>query len=596
MQDAEIRLLGRPEIRRGGTAVAPPRGRKAWAVLAFILLSEQPVSRERLASLLFAEARDPLGALRWTLAELRRALGVPEALRGNPLSPAALRDRVSVDVMAVCADLPDPALIRGELLEGIDPGGDGVFASWLTVERRRWSGICEGVLHAATLVKLAGDHPRDAAALASRALELNPFDETLHELLVRCLVRSGDVGAARHQATRCEVLFERELGRQPDARIRRAAEEGVPGAGAIGDPAAAWAQLRAGNAALEAGAVEPGIACLRSACAEARAAGDSGLLSHALVTLGSALVHAVRGRDEEAAALLHEGLAVATPSRERAMIVVAARELGYVDVQAGRPVAASRWLHRATELAATDEERAAVLGVRGMALSDRAHYAPAIRLFSQSVAAAERAVAGHQAAWSLALLGRTLLLRNELEAAAEALDRSLELIAVHALIALQPLPEALRGEVALRQGDIDRATKLVDHAFSLGCHIADPCWEAFAARACGLLHAQAGQHGTAVTWLRDAALRATRVADGYVWAHAHCLDALAGALIDEGAADALSVVETLEGIAAHGDMRELVVRAAMHRARLGDRSAGETARLLAESIENPGLEAELAAV
>jgi hypothetical protein len=42
-------------------------------------------------------------------------------------------------------------------------------------------------------------------------------------------------------------------------------------------------------------------------------------------------------------------------------------------------------------------------------------------------------------------------------------------------------------------------------------------------------------------------------------------------------------------------MRELVVRAALHRARLGDPSGLESARLLGESIDNPALHAELAA-
>jgi hypothetical protein len=41
-------------------------------------------------------------------------------------------------------------------------------------------------------------------------------------------------------------------------------------------------------------------------------------------------------------------------------------------------------------------------------------------------------------------------------------------------------------------------------------------------------------------------------------------------------------------------MREFVVRAALHRARLGDAAAAASARLLAETIENPALHAQLA--
>ena len=95
--------------------------------------------------------------------------------------------------------------------------------------------------------------------------------------------------------------------------------------------------------------------------------------------------------------------------------------------------------------------------------------------------------------------------------------------------------------------------------------------------------------------LRDAADRAVRVADPYVWIHAHCLDALAGVAIADGAPDARDCVARLERVAARGDLRELVVRAALHRARLGDPGGVAPARLLAEAIDNPALHAELAA-
>jgi hypothetical protein len=54
-------------------------------------------------------------------------------------------------------------------------------------------------------------------------------------------------------------------------------------------------------------------------------------------------------------------------------------------------------------------------------------------------------------------------------------------------------------------------------------------------------------------------------------------------------------VAELERLAARGDMRELVVRAALHRMSLGDPGGLESARLLGETIDNPVLHAELAA-
>ena len=130
-----IRLLGRPEIERDGVLVAPPRGHKAWAVLAYLLLAERRVGRTRLASLVFGGADDPLGALRWTLAQLRRALGAPSALRDDPLE-LGLPPGVIVDALALAAGDPDPQLARGEFLEGVDPVAGAVFDAWLLVERR----------------------------------------------------------------------------------------------------------------------------------------------------------------------------------------------------------------------------------------------------------------------------------------------------------------------------------------------------------------------------------------------------------------------------------------------------------------------------
>src|SRR2546429_8660003 len=92
-----IRLLGKPRIERDGARAAGPRGRKTWALLTYLLLCERAPPRGRVASLLFPEADDPLGALRWSLADLRRMLGRTEVATGDPLELGLPAD-VSVDV------------------------------------------------------------------------------------------------------------------------------------------------------------------------------------------------------------------------------------------------------------------------------------------------------------------------------------------------------------------------------------------------------------------------------------------------------------------------------------------------------------------
>jgi len=88
--------------------------------------------------------------------------------------------------------------------------------------------------------------------------------------------------------------------------------------------------------------------------------------------------------------VLHEAIRLATQAGDRETAVTAHRELGFVEVQAGRRQTAETWLARASALADTDAEVAAVLGVRGMNASDTAHYPAAFRHLRESVEGAER--------------------------------------------------------------------------------------------------------------------------------------------------------------------------------------------------------------
>jgi DNA-binding SARP family transcriptional activator len=103
-----IRLLGAPRIERHGEPGVGPRGNKAWALLAYLALSRQAPSRRKLAELLFSEAADPLGALRWSLAQLRQTLQQPNAVKGDPVE-LALEPETRIDLRRLRAvGLPDP--------------------------------------------------------------------------------------------------------------------------------------------------------------------------------------------------------------------------------------------------------------------------------------------------------------------------------------------------------------------------------------------------------------------------------------------------------------------------------------------------------
>ncbi|HYN95214.1 MAG TPA: tetratricopeptide repeat protein [Pilimelia sp.] len=593
-----IRLLGPPTIERDGGPARPPRGRKAWALLAYLLLTDRPPGRNHLAELLFGDADDPLAALRWTLAELRRCVGDGVTLTGDPVV-TTLGDGVAVDVQLLTREFADPAPlldVGGQLLEGVQPASSPEFESWLLVARHRVAATAEARLRQAAVALLAAGRAGEAVAYAARAVARNPLEEGNHELLVRSLAVTGDLTAAQQQIAACEDLLRRELGVPPSTALREAATVG-PGSAMVsplGGRAAAVSQIEAGRAAIAAGAVDAGVQCLRRAVAEATRSGDAALRARALAALGSALVHAIRGRDEEGAVVLHEAIQLAGRAGDRATAVTAHRVLGFVEVQAGRHATAGAWLAKAQAIAETDGELAAILGVRGMAASDRGDYPAALDHLGESVERARRCGDHRQQAWSLSLMGRAHLLRAERSQAAVALARCMELVQEQRWMAFLPWPQALRAELDLRAGDTDSAADGLERAWVLACQVDDPCWEGMAARGLGLLHAARGDHVTATGWLAEAASRCSRVPDRYQWVHGHVLDAAITTALDHGDNDrARPLVVTLAELAARCDLGELVVRAHLHRGRLGDRTALASARLLGAGIDNPALTALL---
>ncbi|HEY5633901.1 MAG TPA: BTAD domain-containing putative transcriptional regulator [Burkholderiaceae bacterium] len=585
-----IYLLGAARVERDGKTVAAPRGNKVWGLLAYLLLRKAPVSRAHLASLLFEEAEDPLAALRWNLSQLRSLLGVT-GLRGHALALSLPRSaRVDVDAVVggSWADAIRVPALGHTLLEGMKFASSPSFEVWLATERRRVQACTEAVLHEAALARLAAGAANEAAELAGRLVQLNPLDENYQALLVRSLGAAGDgVGAAR-QAAACRELFQRELGVQPGEslelamRTSTAAPTAAPATGRAG----VLAQLDAGKAAIEAGVLEAGLQCLRRAIREADALGDAVLRARARIALGGALVHAARGRDEEGATALHEALAVgekAAPS----LAAAACRELGYVEFLRGRYERALGWLRRAAPLAGDDRtERARIAAVHGAVLSDTARYAAAAASLRDALALAEAAGDARQTAYVQSMLGRVHLMCGDLDAAATALDGSLAL-ARKEWTAFVPWPQSLRAEVDLARGEIDAASERLEHAYALGRQLDDPCWEGIAGRGLGRVAIARGEPRRAAELLVDALARCVRLPDAYLWGKAYALDVLCGLAVQQRMPQARAWVDELLELTGRCEMRELTVRAHLHRAALGEKASAGAARLLAREIDNP---------
>ena len=181
-----IQLIGRPRFNRDGESVAGPRGHKAWAVLARLVRSTDPVSRQTLVDELFNEADDPMGALRWSLAELRRRTSLANTFSGNPVS-IGFGDDAIVDVTAIAAGAEIDEIPEGQFLEGIEVKGSPGFESWLVIERQRVDSEVMSALRKATLQALSARQFDRAVEVAGAMVRREPFDEGPHVLLVKAL-------------------------------------------------------------------------------------------------------------------------------------------------------------------------------------------------------------------------------------------------------------------------------------------------------------------------------------------------------------------------------------------------------------------------
>ena len=243
-------------------------------MLARIALADRPLTRAELAAELFGDADDPLGALRWCLADLRRALDDPDLLRGDPLRLEP--DSTWVDVWALRDGTLPAADLGGVLLDGVDMRNAPSFEVWLMLARGRSAARSMEELHRAALVSLTTGDPEAAIDPAGRAAALDPLDEGAQELFLRTLVEAGHAARASVHLSLCEATFARE-GLVPSPALRAAARPPLtaPRAGVRAGVVAA-SFLRAGTAALDAGSVDAGVETLRRAAEEAERAKTGG--------------------------------------------------------------------------------------------------------------------------------------------------------------------------------------------------------------------------------------------------------------------------------------------------------------------------------
>jgi serine/threonine-protein kinase len=234
----ELRILGHTELSVAGnrTGSFVLRQPKRLALLAYLALGTAGGYRRRdqIVALFWpdldqvharAQLRKVLHALRSTLGNEAFASRGEEELRLDP-------NRIWCDAVAFAQAVkesewvPALALYRGDLLEGLYPGGVGEeFERWLTDQR---IGLRQQAARAAWERSAQEDvagRRADAVALARRALEFNPDDEEGVRRLIAILDRYGDRAGALHLFRDWQSRLQSEYGADPAPETRKLARK-----------------------------------------------------------------------------------------------------------------------------------------------------------------------------------------------------------------------------------------------------------------------------------------------------------------------------------------------------------------------------------
>ena len=246
-------VLGPFELRAGGTRISDRgwRTSKAKELFALLLLDRQrAVSRDELVGQLWPEtdAASALSNFHFTLHALRKALasaGASEAtsvvrtdtgyrlalpisihvdlevfrrsLRRGREAQDAGRSREAIQYLRAAV-----AVHRGEFLADLS-------APWIERQREETDRQLVAAAKELATLELEWKEPKAAVRPLEKLLELEPYDEEGHRLLMRAHHESGDHALAVRHYQALEAMLHRDLGAEPEPatrelyqRIRRA--------------------------------------------------------------------------------------------------------------------------------------------------------------------------------------------------------------------------------------------------------------------------------------------------------------------------------------------------------------------------------------
>jgi DNA-binding SARP family transcriptional activator len=236
--DTRIQLCGRFVVRLSGRRVDDRLpGVNGRLLFAFLVLNRtQAMSREDLLMAVYGEEASPDHRPRLSvlLSKLRRVLG-PELVPGRSEIELVLPPGTFVDVEAAleAAHRAESHIAKGEWAEAWGPAGvayhvasrpllKGQARPWLEEWRRRLDDVRVRGLEcfAAARLGLGGSALPQAEECARRLIELAPYRETGHQILMQALEGQGNVAEALLAYDRLRVLLRDDLGIAPSPAVQ----------------------------------------------------------------------------------------------------------------------------------------------------------------------------------------------------------------------------------------------------------------------------------------------------------------------------------------------------------------------------------------
>jgi DNA-binding SARP family transcriptional activator/TolB-like protein len=231
---AELRILGHTELSvadnvTGGAVLRQP---KRLGLLAYLALATTNGFRRRdqIVGIFWPEL-DQMHAR----TQLRKALHGLRAILGTDAFVTRGEEEIRLDTDHVWCDgvvfrrhvearewSDALALYRGDLLEGLFPGGVGEeFERWLYEQRSDLRELASrAAWECSSQADLTGDRAA-AIAFARQAAELAPDDEEGMRRLIAALDRHGDRAGALRAFTEWQARLQKEFGAEPDPVTRK---------------------------------------------------------------------------------------------------------------------------------------------------------------------------------------------------------------------------------------------------------------------------------------------------------------------------------------------------------------------------------------